>query len=356
MPAVAASTTAGSRLPAARGPLTERLFADLHGEPHCLDWVPGAGTTDDDRQLALYCCYELHYGGFADVDDRWEWEPSLIGVRAVLEEWFEAALRQEIGPLRTHPEAVVEQLWKLAGAAGPPSLSGWMVDSGELEHLRELAVHRSAYQLKEADPHSWGIPRISGEAKAALVAIQADEYGNGDPAGMHAELFGDTMECLGLDRHPNAYLATIPGVTLATTNLISMLGLHRRLRGALLGHLALFEMTSIGPMGRYDTVLRRLGLPTAARRFYQVHVEADAGHQQLAADRMVGGLLRREPGLAPDVLFGAHALTAVEGRFSEHVLGCWQAGRSSLRTVTVASPPPPGQWDRPADGGGHSPA
>ena len=91
--------------------------------------------------------------------------------------------------------------------------------------------------------------------------MQADEYGNGDPAGMHAALFGDTMECLGLDRHPNAYLAAIPRVTLVTTNLISMLGLHRRLRGALLGHVALFEMTSIGPMARYDAVLRRLGPP-----------------------------------------------------------------------------------------------
>ena len=191
-----------------------------------------ADATDDDRQLALYCCYELHYGGFVGVDDGWEWEPSLLGVRAVLERWFEDGLREQVGPVHSHPEVAVDQLWELARAPGAPSLSGWMTASGELEHVRELAIHRSAYQLKEADPHSWGIPRVSGEAKAALVAIQADEYGNGDPAGMHAALFGDTMEGLGLDRHPNAYLAAIPGVTLATTNLISMLGLHRRLRGA----------------------------------------------------------------------------------------------------------------------------
>jgi hypothetical protein len=56
---------------------------------------------------------------------------------------------------------------------------------------------------------------------------------------MYTALFGDTMEYLGLDRHPNAHLTGIPGVTLATTDLISMLGFHRRLRGARLGHLAL---------------------------------------------------------------------------------------------------------------------
>jgi hypothetical protein len=338
VPVAAPTTAAGIHLPPARGSLTTRLFAELCEEPHDLAWIPEADmadATDDDRQLALYCCYELHYGGFVGVDDGWEWEPSLLGVRAVLERWFEDGLREQVGPVHSHPEVAVDQLWELARAPGAPSLSGWMTASGELEHVRELAIHRSAYQLKEADPHSWGIPRVSGEAKAALVAIQADEYGNGDPAGMHAALFGDTMEGLGLDRHPNAYLAAIPGVTLATTNLISMLGLHRRLRGALLGHLALFEMTSIGPMARYDAVLRRLGLPSAARRFYQVHVEADAGHQHLAADRMVGGLLRGEPGLASDVVFGARALSAVEGDFSQHLLSHWEVGRTSLR----ADPP-----------------
>ena len=50
-------------------------------------------------------------------------------------------------------------------------------------------MHRSAYQLKEADPHSWALPRLSGPPKAALVEVQADEYGGGRPERIHAELF-----------------------------------------------------------------------------------------------------------------------------------------------------------------------
>lgn len=43
-------------------------------------------------------------------------------------------------------------------------------------------MHRSAYQLKEADPHSFALPRVpAGRAKAAFVEIQADEYGGGVP-------------------------------------------------------------------------------------------------------------------------------------------------------------------------------
>jgi hypothetical protein len=37
-----------------------------------------------------------------------------------------------------------------------------------------------------------------------------------------------------------------------------------------------------------------------------------------------------EPGQAGEVLFGARALMDVEARFAAHVLGAWEAGRSSL--------------------------
>ena len=55
-----------------------------------------------------------------------------------------------------------------------------------------LNVLRSIYTLREADPHSWAIPRLTGRAKTALVEIQNDEYGNGDGSQMHAELFRRT--------------------------------------------------------------------------------------------------------------------------------------------------------------------
>jgi hypothetical protein len=122
----------------------------------------------------------------------------------------------------------------------------------------------------------------------------------------------------------------LPGVTLATTNLVSLFGLHRRWRGALIGHLAVFEMTSVEPMGRYARALRRLGLPAVAQRFYDVHVEADARHEVVAATDLAGGLARSEPAVAGDILFGGRALMDVEERFATHLLDSWSAGTTSL--------------------------
>lgn len=324
-------------LPQARGPITERLFATLSLPPHEFRWriLPVELDDRDDLHLALFACYELHYRGLPGVDPEWEWEPSLLDVRRQLEERFLADLRRTVGASDADPGSVASRLWKMTTAGDGPSLSSWVAAHATLDHVRELAIHRSAYQLKEADPHTWGIPRLAGRSKAAMVAIQTDEYGGGVSAAMHATLFADTMKALGLDPTVHRYLDRIPGITLATTNLISLLGLHRRWRGALVGHLALFEMTSVGPMGRYSEALTRLGIAEPGRRFYDVHVQADEIHQHIAADEMVGSLLREEPELASDVLFGAAALAAVEADFSRFVLGRWLAGHSSLRTPSA---------------------
>jgi hypothetical protein len=330
-------------LPAPRGPLSAHLVEHLGRRPGPLALPPPLPAdadvlADEDLQLALYCCYELHYRSFDGVDERWEWEPSLLALRRSLEAAMEDALCAEIGPVRVVDGGVEEALTDVIESADGPSLSRWMLDSGTLAHLREFAVHRSAYQLKEADPHTWAIPRLSGGTKAALVEIQLDEYGRGVEADMHSTLFATTMTALGLDTRYGAYLDLVPGVTLATTNLVSLFGLHRRWRGALVGHLAVFESTSVGPMGRYAAALRRLGVGGAAERFYDVHVEADAHHEVVAVRDMAGGLVAQEPQLAGDVVFGARALMLVEDRLTRHLLACWDAGRTSLLR-SVPEPP-----------------
>ena len=101
------STTArdGARtlpLPTARGAVSEALLALLVLDPvdapqsardtfdEAVRSAPAVVdpdvllTQDHDVQLALFCLYELHYRGIEDVSDDWEWDPSLLAVRAVV--------------------------------------------------------------------------------------------------------------------------------------------------------------------------------------------------------------------------------------------------------------------------------
>ena len=323
-------------LPSARGALSELLLDHLGQEVRELAHPPRLDASDplgdEDLQLALYLAYELHYRGLPGVDPEWEWEPSLLRLRRELEGAMQAALEEELGPPSESPEPgeMDLALRAIAEAEDGPSLSRHIERDAGLEEVREFLVHRSAYQLKEADPHSWALPRLSGSPKAALVEIQADEYGGGRAERIHAQMFADALEAVGLDPSYGAYLESIPAVTLATVNLMSLFGLHRRWRGALVGHLALFEMTSSIPNGRYAAGLRRLGFGERATAFFDEHVEADAVHENVAAVDLAGGLARQERELGRDVIWGARALAAVEGRWSRALLDAWTEGRSSL--------------------------
>jgi hypothetical protein len=322
-------------LPSPRGRISELLIDALAREPRTIAAPDPAASEDplagEDLHLSLYLCYELHYRGLPGVDDVWEWDPSLLALRSRLERVFERALMDAV-PLRGESIAAsdVDLALRSIAQEDGPSLSSFIRSEATIEQVREFVVHRSAYQLKEADPHSWAIPRLSGAAKAALIEIQSDEYGRGRVDWIHAELFARAMRALGLDATYGAYLELIPGITLATVNLMSLFGLHRRWRGAIVGHLALFEMTSSIPNRRYGDGLRRLGLDGDATLFFDEHVVADAVHENIAAVDLAGGLVRQEPDLGASVLWGARALSHLEARWALHLLECWRERRSSL--------------------------
>ncbi|RLP73395.1 iron-containing redox enzyme family protein [Mycetocola manganoxydans] len=328
----------------ARGPLSARLLELLRSAPgDDVDLLPLADETidraarlvhDDDVQLALFILYGLHYGSVVDTDDAWEWHPSLIAPRRRLESAFEAELRDNV-PMPELPEstssAVASALFTLTGADSGPSLSRYVAAKATREQLAEFLVHRSIYTLKEADPHSWAIPRLSGRAKAAMVEIQSDEYGGGRPERMHAAIFAGTMRGLGLDDRYGRYVDHVPAVTLASLNMMSMFGLNRRLRGAIAGHLAAFEMTSSIPNGLYARGFRRNGFGEDVTWYFDEHVEADAVHEQIAGRDLAGSLAEDEPALLADIMFGAAACLTVDGWAGQHILDAWTAGESALR-------------------------
>jgi hypothetical protein len=329
-------------LPSPRGPLSDALLRTLAGQ-HAAPLLTRAARvtsaaedllTSDDAQLSLYLMYELHYGGLGADTDALEWDPDVLAARALLERRLEAEVRRACPVRECAPQDLPGALFDLAADSstpGSPSVPGFLARQATEAQVAEQLVLRSPYQLKEGDPQTWAIPRLRGRAKAALVEIQSDEYGGGRPGRMHAELFARSMRALGLDDTPNAYLDHVPALSLANVNVLSMFGLHRRLRGALCGHLAAFEMTSSLPAKRVVAGMQRLGLGQDAWEFFDEHVEADAVHEQVAAHDLCGGLVADEPGLLADVLLGATACLQLDARVGEATLAAWRAGRTALR-------------------------
>jgi hypothetical protein len=304
----------------------------LGGQGGTLPAAPRFGDAED-LHLTLFICYEFAYRGWDGVSDRWEWNPDLLRVRAAAEEQFEASLHELAGPpAAVDPETVPAQLREIVEADGP-SMSGFLRARASYDQFREFVTHRSVYHLREADPHTYVIPRLTGRPKAALIEIQIDEYGGGSVPKMHQELFKRTMQWFDMDLTYGAYVDAVGAPTLAINNMMSLFALHRRNRGALIGHLAAYEMTSTQPNRAYGNGLRRLGGDADATAFYDEHVEADAVHEQIAAHDLAGAFARAEPELAGDVLFGARCAMQVDSQWAEQILAAWDAGQSSLRAA-----------------------
>src|SRR6185312_9606562 len=151
--------------------VTDALRQPPHDLPPDLgaDLDPADAFSDEDLQLTLFLCYELHYRGWSGVDESWEWQPTLLALRARVERPFEAALRRLAGAPAVPAGGIAAGLGELVAADDGPPLAATLQRHADLAQFREFVAHRSVYHLREADPHSWALPRLGGPAKAALV-------------------------------------------------------------------------------------------------------------------------------------------------------------------------------------------
>ncbi len=321
-------------LPSPDGPLSSAIIdalssSEADGSRFADVAVGESDPFGRDLQLALYVCYELHYRGFAGVSDEWEWHPDLLRVRADMEASFRAALTAEIGDVgadKVGAEMDSLSIEPLDGE-GP---SYFLRERATWDQMREYLAIRSIYHLKEADPHAWAIPRLTGQAKASYVAVEFDEYGGGRGDRVHQQMFADLMVAADLRADYLGYLDAAPSQALVTVNLMSMFGLHRASRGATVGHLAATEITSSPGARRIVDALQRLGAPEACIGFYREHVEADAVHEQVLRTDVVGALVTSDPSTEADIVFGIRAFNLVEDRLAEHIMSCWRADESAM--------------------------
>ena len=310
-------------LPKPRGPLSDAVLGALRELPaRPVPRIDVDAESADDAAITLWALHELSYLGFEEVDDDAEREPELLRVRRRLEDDLEKGLRERWPGV---PDGVdlADGFFDWVAEHDGVSLARHVQTDATEEQVLDLLRVRSVYHLKEADPTTWVIPRLPVAAKAALVELQYDEYGVGDPARLHSHLWASGMEASGLRPEPGAYVDEAPVEVLEQNNALSMLGLQRRLRAAAVGHLAAFEATSSLPSRRMAQGLERLGFPPEIIGYYTEHIEADAVHEQVALRDVCVALVREEPALEADVWFGAWVCLDLEDRTARRLLESW---------------------------------
>jgi pyrroloquinoline quinone (PQQ) biosynthesis protein C len=320
------------QLPHERGPVSRHVVQTLtsghdQGAPVALG--PEEVLGDEDVQLALWMIYELHYRGFEGVSPDREWDVGLLTLRRSIERRLEPELRDATRSLVLgvpRDGDIGEQLLDLVAADDSPSPASFMQRRATREQLLDYLRERSVQQLKESDAQSFVLPRLDGPAKAALAELQYDEYGGGRPERLHATLYADALEAAGLDRTYGAYINDVSALSLACTNVMTMFGLNRRLRGAAMGHLAAFEASSSVPCRKIAGGLERAGFSAAVTEYFHEHVEADAVHEHVASSDICGAMVADDPSLRDDVLFGAATCLYLDSVAGAELLDRWTNG------------------------------
>ena len=330
---------------------TPGLAAELDHDParraRLLDGareIAAAAFQDDDPQaldIAHRALYHLAaQSGWSPVDaarDN-EHDLTLIAVRLELERAFEAQLARlelpEAPP--ADPEAVGPWLQDLALERelwpGAPAMGAYYRERATVDELREVVAQRSLFFLKEPDPWTMVIPSLHGEAKAGLIDLILDEYGWGRYEQMHSTVYATLMGRLGLETGYDHYLDRTAWPFLAGLNYQAMVARHRRLCRRMYGYVYLVESDSPGSMQNYIAAYRRNGIEDPdVLTFYELHIDADEGHADVALNEVVMPVVRAEPEAARDIARGVLEGRWLHGLVSAHLHESFSAGRSSLR-------------------------
>jgi hypothetical protein len=348
---------------------TERRFDDLIADALDTPGLTEELSADPDRAAALVAAArELAVRAFEDEDPgaldvahrtlyrlgaQSAWSPvdavrdnehdlTIAAVRLELERAFERQLHR-VAPLPEEPPAQPAEIraWlsdlALERPLFPsPSMGAFYRAEATLDQLREVVAQRSLFFLKEPDPWTMVIPSLQGKAKAGLIDLILDEYGWGRHDQMHSTVYATLMAKLGLETEYDHYLDQTAWPFLAGLNYQAMLARHRRLCRRMYGYIYLVEADSPGSMRNYLAAYARAGIEDPeVLTFYELHIDADEGHADVALNEVVAPVLEAEPAAAAEIARGV-----VEGRYlhalvSRHLHACFSAGRTSLREGTL---------------------
>jgi hypothetical protein len=293
----------------------------------------------DQAHRALYALYAQNAWSPVGAERSNQHDLALQAVLLELEGGFERWLGRHALPEEPPRDVDAFCAWlrdlALEREVVPPSGMGpYLRESATLEQLKEIVAQRSLFFLKEPDPWAMVIPSLHGVAKAGLLDVLLDEYGWGRHDHMHSTVYEVLMERLGLETGYDAYRERTAWQFLAGLNYQGLLARHRRLCRRMYGYIYLVEADSPRSMANYLAAWERLGIDDpGVRRFYELHVTADEGHQQVALEEMIAPVVRAEPEAAAEIARGVLEGHVVHALFSHHLVRSFRAGTSSLAEV-----------------------
>jgi hypothetical protein len=276
-----------------------------------------------DRFLSLLSIYELWTAPLERVGGkaRWAGHPAVAAVKSRLEqEWL---TELDVAAPGVRAEDPVHAIRGLAAKDRLPRIYRWVAQHATLPELREFLAIEGGPDDGFDDLVAICQVGLAGAPKLELARNYWDEMGEGDPSGVHTDLYHQMAHALELPQLP---LGQLPDAALQRTAFCGLLATNRWLQPEMIGALGLTELQA-GP--RCRLVLRafdRLCVPDAARPFYEVHADVDPRHGRDWLEQVVAPLSHERPEWRARMIRGA--------------LWRWHVNAALFDTLTIGAAEP----------------
>ena len=209
----------------------------------------------------------------------------------------------------TDPDAFVQWFERLE-AVGPGQhdpLFEWLETSASKEAMTWFLAQEVAGEAGFEDLVALTQIKMPTRAKLELARNYWDEMGQGQASAMHGPMLSRLADELGIASR----LEEAVWESLAMSNLMIGMAVHRRHAYRSIGALGVIELTAPGRARKVNEGLKRLGFGGEARRYYALHSTLDLKHSEAWNREILRPLVASDPRMARPIAEGALArLTA----------------------------------------------
>jgi hypothetical protein len=198
-------------------------------------------------------------------------------------------------------------------------LFDWLATSASKDEMTWFLSQEVAGEAGFDDLVALTQVKMPPRAKLELARNYWDEMGQGQASAMHGPMLAHLADELGIHTAPDA----VVWESLALSNLMVGLAVHRCHAFRSIGALGVIELTAPGRATKVNEGLKRLGLGGEARRYYALHATLDIKHSAAWNREILHPLVAADSTLARPIAEGALARLAAGER-------CFEAYRRRL--------------------------
>jgi len=206
------------------------------------------------------------------------------------------------GEVPSEPAAFVE--WFVAlrdhGPGQGDPLFPWLAENADHDAMLWFLRQEMAGEAGFDDVVAVAMVRMPARAKMEMAHNLWDEFGRGNPQGVHGHLLDRMAECL----HLSCRIEDAVWEALALGNLMAGMTVERRAYLAV-GALGAIELTAPDRVACVAKGMRRLGMPPEARRYFELHAALDIEHSRRWNEEVLHTLVSEDPRTAPLLAQGA---------------------------------------------------